>query len=165
MRPLALAAAAALLLGGCKPSCGSAAAPVPPADPAAKVPDAIQAMRESDAALQAGKLDEAIAKGEAASAAAPGNPVIWNLLGRAHAARWEQTRDDAEAKKAREAFTRATTAGPDFWPAFQNLGELDEKTGLVEEAADAYRKVLKAQPNHPDKAKFEAAIQRATKGR
>ncbi|HEY8211680.1 MAG TPA: tetratricopeptide repeat protein [Myxococcaceae bacterium] len=173
MRSPLLAAAAALLLWGCKPSCGSpgtapATSPSSPSqggNPSAPVPDAIQALRDADAALQAGKLDEAIARGETASAAMPGNPVIWNVLGRAHAARFAQTRDGDEAKKAREAFTRATTASPDFWPAYQNLGELEEKTGRLQEAADAYRQVLKAQPNHPDKAKFEAVIGRAQAGK
>lgn len=178
MRTLAIAAAA-LILGGCKGACGGASGsapqvpPEPPPQaagngsaPAAPIPDAIKLLREADAALQAGKLDEAVARGEAASAAAPANPVIWNVLGRAHAAKWAQGKDDAEAKKAREAFTRATTASPDFWPAYQNLGDLDEQTGLIKEAADAYRKVLQAQPNHPDKAKFEAVIARAgEKGR
>jgi len=174
MRTFAIAAAA-LLLGGCKGSCGASPS-VPPEQPppastqagapAAPVPDAIRLLREADAALQAGKLDEAVARGEAASAAAPSNPVIWNVLGRAHAARWAQGKDDAEAKKARDAFTRAAAASPDFWPAYQNLGELDEQAGLLKEAADAYRKVLQAQPNHPDKARFEAVIARAgEKGR
>src|SRR3954469_4810471 len=169
MRSLPLAAAAALLLSGCKPSCGSPGTTTPPAtppqaNPSAPVPASIQALRDADAALQAGKLDEAIKRGEAASAAAPGNPVAWNVIGRAHAARFDQARDDAEAKKAREAFTRATTASPDFWPAYQNLGELDEQAGLLQEAADAYRKVLQAQPNHPDRAKFEAVIAKARMG-
>jgi tetratricopeptide (TPR) repeat protein len=177
MRPFAIAAAAALILAGCKGSCGSSGSGTagpstpetrapPPPDPSAPLPDAIKLLREADAALQAGRLDEAITRGEAASAAAPSNPVIWNVLGRAHAARWAQGKDEAEAKKAREAFTRAATASPDFWPAYQNLGELNEQAGLIKEAADAYRKVLQAQPNHPDKAKFEAAIARAgEKGR
>src|SRR5262245_58414626 len=103
MRARTLAAAAtALLLGGCKPSCGTpGTAPAAPSptpqvgNPSVPVPDAIQALREADAALQAGKLDEAISKGEAAGAAMPGNPVIWNVLGRAHAARFAQTRDAA----------------------------------------------------------------------
>jgi tetratricopeptide (TPR) repeat protein len=174
MRAVAIAAVA-LVLGGCQGSCGSAAPAAAPEQPAPAsaataaeppVPDAIKLLREADAALQAGKLDEAIARGEAASAAAPSNPVSWNLVGRAHAAKWAQGKDEAEAKKARDAFTRATAANPDFWPAFQNLGELDEQAGLLQEAAAAYRKVLQAQPNHPDKAKFQAVIQRAEeKGR
>ncbi|HZN92977.1 MAG TPA: tetratricopeptide repeat protein [Myxococcales bacterium] len=168
MRSSVLAAVvAATFLTACKPSCCSQAAPPsnqatlqPPeaAAESAPVPDAIRSLREADSALQQGKLDEAIAHGEAASAAAPGNPVIWNQLGRAHAARYAQTRDEAEAKKAREAFSRAIAASPDFWPAQQNLGELEEKLGRLQEAAAAYRKVLQAQPNHPDKARFEAVI-------
>lgn len=172
MRFVLLAAAtAATFLWACKPSCGSPARPaggeggtetvLSPPQPATDpqpLPDAIRSLRDADAALQRGKLDEAIAHGEAASAAAPGNPVIWNQLGRAHAARYEQSRDEADANKAREAFTRAIRASPEFWPAYQNLGELEEKAGQLEQAALAYRKVLKAQPNHPDRARFEAVI-------
>ena len=168
---LLAAATAATFCSACKPSCGSPAAPagggggvetvLSPPQPATDpqpLPDAIRSLRDADAALQKGKLDEAIAHAEAASTAAPGNPVIWNQLGRAHAARYEQTKEAAEAAKAREAFTRAIRASPELWPAYQNLGELEEKAGRLEQAAEAYRQVLKAQPNHPDRARFEAVI-------
>jgi len=161
--------AVALLASACRPSCGTApgAGPGTPAPPppskasSAPVPDAIQALRDADAAFQRGDLEEAIRRAEAA--AASGSPVALNLLGRAHAARFERSKDGADARKAREAFTRAATASPDFWPALQNLGELEEKTGRLKEAADAYRKVLEAQPGHPDRARFEAAIQKASR--
>lgn len=166
-RILLAAAAAALSAGACRSSCSSCAsstgkspapsapAPAPAAD-SAPVPDAIQALRDADAAFQRGELDQAIQRAQAA--AVNNSPVALNLLGRAHAARYEKTKDEAEAKQAREAFNQAVAASPDFWPALQNLGELDEKMGLLREAADAYRKVLKAQPQHPDRARFEAVI-------
>jgi tetratricopeptide (TPR) repeat protein len=172
MRRFALAAAAAALcLGACRPSCGCsrggaagqpepAGAPVA-GEPSPEVPDAIRSLRDAEAAFQKGALDEAVIRAEAAAAAAPSNPVAWNVLGRARAARYQKSRDEAEANKAREAFQRAAAASPDFWPAFQNLGELDEKTGRLQEAADAYRKVLKAQPDHPEKARFQATIDQA----
>jgi len=162
------AAALSASLFACRPWCGSPAPSPPDAGPLAgaapaalPLPDAVRALREADAAFQAGRVDEAIASAEAAVKGAPGNPVAWNLLGRARAARYGQTRDGEDAKEAREAFSRAVAESPDFWPAFQNLGELNERTGLLQQAAYAYRKVLAAQPGHPDRARFEEVFARA----
>ena len=84
--------------------------------------------------------------------------LAWNIQGRAAAARYAVTRDRKDADKARHAFTRAVETNPTFWPALQNLAELEERDGRLREAAALYGKVLAAEPNHPDKGRFEKVI-------
>jgi tetratricopeptide (TPR) repeat protein len=133
--------------------------------PEAGVTPAVQLIREADAALQGGRVDEAIAKasealkGAPSSAVAKGAPssaVANNLLGRAHAAKFAATKDPAEAEAAKAAYEKTLAADPSFWPALQNLGELAEKQGRREEAAASYRRVLEAQPDHPEAARWKS---------
>ena len=124
--------------------------------PEAGVTPAVQLIREADAALQGGRVDEAIAKANEALKGAPSSAVANNLLGRAHAAKFAATKDPAEAEAAKAAYEKALAADPSFWPALQNLGELAEKQGRREEAAANYRRVLEAQPDHPEAARWRS---------
>jgi tetratricopeptide (TPR) repeat protein len=124
----------------------------------ASVTDTVKLVREADAAFQSGRLDEAIEKSEAALRQAPTHALALNVLGRASAAKFDATKEQKFADKARDAFKRAAAANPGFWPALQNLAELAEKEGKLEEAAGYYKQVLAAEPNHPEKARFEKLI-------
>ena len=166
MKQLAMLAVAAAAVWGCKrdepppaPAQAPAAAPAPAAnDPAAPVADHVRLAREADAALQTGDVEKAIAGAEAALAIRPTDVLANNLLGRAAAKRFETSKDPIDAQRAIDAFERAAQADPGFWPAWQNVGELYEKKGEGKRAAAAYQKVLAAQPDHPDKARFQAVI-------
>lgn len=131
--------------------------------PQGVVTPAVERVRAADAALQKGNLDLAIDEAEKAIVLEPSHALANNVLGRAAAARFEKSKDPIDAQKARDAFTRALQQNPEFWPAHQNLAELAEKQGKLEEAAEHYRQVLKAQPDHPEKARFQQAIDAAAK--
>ena len=107
--------APALACAACN-SCDKAK-PVEQREPAPAVVKTLADTHEADVALQAGKVDEAIAKAEAASQADPGNALAANLLGRAEAAKFDQSHDDADAQKAFLAFKRAVADDARFWPA------------------------------------------------
>jgi tetratricopeptide (TPR) repeat protein len=124
-----------------------------------QVPQGMRATAEADVALQKGELDDAIKKAEAASKADPTNPVAANVLGRAASERFLQTHDDADAERAKAAFIQALKADRNFWPALQNLGELEERRGRLPEAAAYFEKVLEAQPEHPEKERYRHLIE------
>jgi tetratricopeptide (TPR) repeat protein len=123
-----------------------------------RVSDLVQLVRDADEAFQRGDFDKAVEHAEAAIALSPTHPLANNVLGRASLARHARTSDEQDLQRALVAFTRAAHANPDFWPAHQNLGELHEKTGRPLEAAAAYQKVLAAEPNHPEKARYLKVI-------
>lgn len=164
-------ALALVVWAGCSKDNPKQEAP-PPAPPVAaqasageaKVSDAIQLIRDADAAFQAGDLDKAIEKSEAALKIVPTHALALNVLGRAAATKYEATHEQKDADKARDAFTRAAQSNPTFWPAWQNLAELAEREGKPKDAAEYYKKVLAASPNHPDKARFEKLIAAAEGG-
>lgn len=117
-----------------------------------------QQAQSADTAFQAGELDKASQSARQAVALDPRNVVAYNVLGRAAAARFSKTQQAEDARQAEEAFRKAVALDPAFWPAFQNLGELAEAQGHLQAAATAYREVLRAQPDHPEKARLERAI-------
>jgi tetratricopeptide (TPR) repeat protein len=162
-RRLGLVLAALVAASGCD-SCEKKSAEVidaggPFVNAPAKMKETVEKVRSADTALQAGNLDDAIEKAEAAVALEPLHPIANNVLGRAAAAKFAESKDPIDARKAEQAFKRAAQANPTFWPAYQNLGELLENQGRLKEAGDYYRSVLAAEPNHPDKARFMAVIE------
>jgi tetratricopeptide (TPR) repeat protein len=150
------ALAAILAASGCQ--CGTSAQ-LPNAPVA--VPAAVQLTRDADAALQAGRTAEALSMARDAAQREPRSAVAHNLAGRAAAGRFAETHDAADAAAARAAFGQALAVDPTFWPALQNLGELDEASGDTPGAAAAYRRLLGAQPDHPERPRFSAVIARA----
>ena len=150
------ALAAILAASGCQ--CGI---PEQPPDAQVAVPAAVQLTRDADVALQAGRTSEALAKARDAAQRDPRSAVAHTLAGRAAAGRWAETHDAADAVAARTAFEQALAVDPTFWPALQNLGELEEASGDTRGAAAAYRRLLEAQPDHPEQPRFAAVIARA----
>jgi tetratricopeptide (TPR) repeat protein len=128
----------------------------PPMDQRAVAP--LRDTQAADRSLSEGNVDAAIATAEAAAAADPTNALAANVLGRALAEKFAATKDDAVATKAKAAFEQARKADPSFWPALQNLAELEAARGRASESAEYYRQLLAAQPDHPDKARFLKAI-------
>jgi tetratricopeptide (TPR) repeat protein len=112
-------------------------------------------VRDAEGALQAGQLDDAVRAARDAAAGAS-SAVTQNLLGRALLARFQRAHRAEDAEGARAAFLRAVELDARFWPALENLGALAELGGHPDEAATFYRRVLEAEPQHPQRARFEA---------
>jgi tetratricopeptide (TPR) repeat protein len=155
-RNVTAALAAIFAASGCQ--CGTSA-PLPNAPVA--VSAAVQLTRGADVALQAGRTAEALSMARDAAQREPRSAVAHNLAGRAAAARFAETHDVTDAAAARAAFEQALAVDPTFWPALQNLGELEEASGDTRGAAAAYRRLLEAQPDHPEQPRFAAVIARA----
>ncbi len=127
----------------------------------AKVPEPVQLLRDADSAFQRADQDTAMQKAKAVIERQPGNAVAYNLLGRAAAAKFDASRDPKLAAEATAAFLKAVEVNPTFWPALQNLAELETKQGHAREAADLYRRILVLQPDHPEKARWQQLISEA----
>jgi tetratricopeptide (TPR) repeat protein len=127
----------------------------------AKVPEPVKWLRDADSAFQHADQDTAMQKAKAVIERQPGNAVAYNLLGRAAAAKFDTSRDPKLAAEATAAFNKAFEVNPSFWPAMQNLAELEHKQGHKREAADLYRRILALQPNHPEKARWQQLISEA----
>ena len=141
------------------PACRCGAPPPPgPGAAVAPLPPGVRLTREAEAALQAGRTEEALERARAASDAEPRSVLAQNQAGRAAAARFARTGDPADAALARSAFEQALALDPGFWPALQNLGELEEARGDRAGAIAAYRRLLVAQPSHPERARLEALV-------
>lgn len=169
MRCLWVLAALGLAAAGCKcrseqggvDSGSIAAAPDAAHAAEASVPEPVQLLRDADSAFQRADQDMAMQKAKAVIERQPGNAVAYNLLGRAAAAKFEASRDPKLAAEATLAFTQAVQVNPSFWPAMQNLAQLEELQGRKREAADLYRRILALQPNHPEKARWQQLISEA----
>lgn len=94
--------------------------------------------------LQLEHLDGALHAAEALQRVQPSNPVAWELLGRAHAAR-------REWEPARTAFQRALALAPSHYPAAAGLAQLALRDGAARQngkgengkgGAEAARRVL-----------------------
>lgn len=164
MRAAALAAAVVLVVAALASRRARDAAPSAAPGGRASVPAVVQLTREAEVALQSGHSEEALARATAALEGAPGSALAHNQAGRAAAARFRETGDPALADEARRCFQAALAADPTFWPALQNLGDLEERAGHPTAAAGAYRRLLAASPGHPDRSRLEAAIARAAAG-
>jgi len=130
---------------------GAAAAEAPVSEP-------VRLLREADTAFQAQKYDEAIDKAQKAVQSMPNNALAHNVIGRAAAARYAQSKNPRDLELARKSFQTAAEKDPSFWPALQNLGDLEEREGNTQAAAELYRRVLQQQPGHPEKERFEKVI-------
>jgi tetratricopeptide (TPR) repeat protein len=154
-----------LVLAACEKNAAAPGARDAGAARPADVSEGVQLIREADAALQAGKLDAAVEKATAALKLEPTHPLGSNVLGRALMLRFEKSHDAKDAAGAKAAFERALEGNPTFWPALQNLGDLAQKEGRPEEAARYYQRLLQAEPQHPDRARYEKVIDAVDAGR
>jgi hypothetical protein len=95
-----------------------------------------------DEAAMQGDYKNAIARDRAAISINSCNAFAWAAMGEAFLAVNEHPR-------ARTTLTVATRLMPNHYQAWTNLGKTEEAMGRYAEAADAYRKALKARAGYP----------------
>lgn len=92
----------------------------------------------AQARQRAGQPAEALASAAAATAAAPANPLGWLLRGRLEAL--------SGADAAEASLRRAVALAPGLDEAWHYLGEVLQRQGHWDEAAQAYARAMRSQP-------------------
>lgn len=123
-------------------------------NPEAKQPSVLLARLH----LANGEYDEALGIAKALSVESPDDPAYHNLIGAAYflkATRGQQGKD-AESENlrktnqdaARKAYVKALELDPDFFPAIQNMAQMDLNAGDAEGAERRFMAVLAKEPRH-----------------
>lgn len=109
------------------------------------------------------QFDQAIASFKKALKEEPKSAAIYNLLGMAYRFKYNQVRSQELKQQEIAAFKKAVDIDPNYWVALINLGATYYFMGDKAKAAPLFKKTLKLNPEHPEKAQLEKMIREGEK--
>ncbi len=115
-------------------------------------------MQDGISHFQKQEYDQAIASYQKAIKLAPKSAAAYNLLGMAYRFKYNQLRNPELRAQEIGAFEKAVEIDPQYWVAMINLGVTYYDQGDKARAAALFKKALRLNPNHPEKAEFEKMI-------
>lgn len=109
------------------------------------------------------QYDQAIATFKRALKEEPNSAAIYNFLGMAYRFKYNQVRNQELKQQEIASFQKAIEIDPNYWVALINLGATYYYQGEKAKAAPLFKKALKLNPDHPEKAELEKMIQEGMK--
>jgi len=108
--------------------------------------------------FQQQKYDQAIASYEKAIKLEPRAASAYNMIGMAYRFKFNQMGVPEFRQKEMAAFQKAIEVDPKNWVAMINLATDYYADGQKDKAAVLFKKALKLNPNHPEKAEIQKLI-------
>ncbi len=116
---------------------------------------------EGEELFNQGQYDEAIAKYEKGLKANPNSSRGYHLLGKAYRFKYNYTNEEKYRIKEIESFKKAIELDTNNLDALIDLGATYHWSGEHKKGAEYFKRALKINPNHPERAELEQIIQEA----
>ena len=120
-------------------------------------------VKKGETQLQQQQFDQALASFKKALQSERKSAIIYNYLSMAYRFKYNQVRNQELKQQEIAALKKALEIDPNYWVALINLGATFYYQGDKAKAAPLFKKALKLNPNHPEKAQLENMIKEGEK--